>query len=53
VCAGEAPEVFDVGDDDKVQLLEPFPAASLRDKVELAAEYCPTRAIRVIDGEAN
>ncbi len=53
VCAGEAPEVFDVGDDDKVLLLEPFPAASLRDKVELAAEYCPTRAIRVIDGEAN
>jgi len=53
VCAGEAPDVFDVGDDDKVELLDPFPPASMRDKVELAAEYCPTRAIRVIDGEAN
>jgi ferredoxin len=45
VCMGEAPEVFDVGDDGKLKILQERPAESLRGKIELAARYCPTGAI--------
>ena len=49
VCMGEAPEVFEVGDDNKVKLIDPTPPDGLREKVELAAQYCPTSAIKVED----
>ncbi|MBI4950645.1 MAG: cytochrome P450 [Myxococcales bacterium] len=47
VCAGEAPEVFAVGDDHKVRLLVAEPDPSLHAKVRAAARYCPTRTIRL------
>ena len=47
VCASEAPEVFRVDGLGKSQLLNPTPPASLSTKVEAAARYCPTRAIRI------
>lgn len=47
VCAGEAPEVFAVGKDQKVMLKVPRPPAELHDKVRAAAKYCPTRTIRL------
>jgi ferredoxin len=49
VCMGEAPEVFDVGDDGKLKVLQEHPAESLRRKIELAARYCPTGAISLQD----
>lgn len=47
VCVGEAPEVFAIGRDSKVILKVPRPPAELHAKVRAAAEYCPTRTIRL------
>ena len=44
-CMGEAPEVFLVGEDGELKLLQERPPDSLRSKIELAAKYCPTGAI--------
>lgn len=46
-CAGEAPEVFRVDGVGKVKLLDPTPEASLSGKLESAARFCPTKAIRI------
>jgi len=52
-CLSTAPEVFDQGEDDGVViLLDEHPAADSRDRVELAAELCPVRAIGINRGEA-
>ena len=47
VCAGECPQVFAVGRDQKVMLKMPRPPAELYEKVRLAAKHCPTRTIRL------
>lgn len=47
MCALEAPDVFTVPKNEKVQILEPEPAESLREDVEQAVRYCPTRALRL------
>lgn len=51
VCAGECPEVFAVeqraGGYDRVKVLMENPPEALRGKVEAAAKYCPSRALRV------
>ncbi|MBV8137201.1 MAG: ferredoxin [Deltaproteobacteria bacterium] len=44
-CVEAAPEVFEVGDDDKARLLTGSPAESLRDKLKLAVRMCPRQAI--------
>ena len=44
-CMGEAPEVFHVTDKGVLTVLVERPDESLRAKVELAAQYCPTSAI--------
>jgi delta14-sterol reductase len=49
VCMGEAPDVFQVGDDGKLTLLTEQPPERLRDQVHAAAKYCPTRAITIRD----
>ncbi|MFT3772560.1 MAG: cytochrome P450 [Minicystis sp.] len=46
-CVGEAPEVFRVDGVGKVRLLDPTPDASLSEKVEKAAAYCPQKTIRI------
>lgn len=48
-CMEEAPMLFHVDDDGKLTVLDDAPAAELRDKLELARQYCPTGAI-AIDG---
>jgi len=48
-CTGDAPEVFRIDDDGKLQLLLAEPDESLRPKVELAVQYCPAGAIRIQD----
>jgi ferredoxin len=51
MCMGEAPEVFEVGEDGKLTILQERPPESLRSKVELAVRYCPTGAIALHEGE--
>ncbi len=48
-CMQICPEVFEVRRDGYLYVLTEAPAEELRDKVELAAEMCPTAAITVTD----
>jgi ferredoxin len=47
VCAAEAPNVFDMDDDDNLIVLQEEPAESERANVVAAARACPKRAILV------
>lgn len=47
LCMAEAPEVFEVRDDDFLYLLQEEPPEELRSKVEAAASVCPKQAITV------
>jgi ferredoxin len=46
-CTGDAPEVFRLDDQGKLELLMEEPPEELRPKLELAVRYCPTGAIRL------
>lgn len=49
-CKGEAPEVFDVDEDElRVVVLQEEPTADLHEKVRAAAKFCPTQAIQLED----
>ena len=47
MCVGEAPEVFMIGENGKVKAKTYSPPLELHDKVRAAAQFCPTRAIRL------
>ncbi len=49
VCTGEAPEVFELGHDERVQVKDETPRNELRRKAELAARYCPNHVIGIED----
>ena len=49
VCMGEAPEVFEVTRQGKLTVLQEAPPETLREQVELAARYCPTGALSIVD----
>ncbi|HWG74892.1 MAG TPA: ferredoxin [Acidimicrobiales bacterium] len=49
LCMQEAPEVFEVRDDDFLYVLDEHPPEDLRPKVEAAVHRCPTQAIRIED----
>lgn len=49
LCMQEAPEVFEVRDDDFMYVLQETPDEKLRSKVEAAARRCPKQAIKVED----
>ena len=53
VCLGEAPEIFDVVEQDEgyplVKVLLQKPPEQLREKVLKAARYCPNHVITVIE----
>ena len=51
VCAGIAPDVFEVGDDDITRVLIPEPDASLHEAVRRAAMSCPKQAISIVEDE--
>jgi ferredoxin len=47
-CVVEAPEIFDIGDDDEVvSVLLEEPGEALRSKAQAAADACPMAAIRI------
>ena len=47
VCMQVAPEVFDVGEDDKARLLVETPDEALRAKVAEAVRRCPRQALAI------
>ena len=47
ICMGLAPEVFEVGDDDQLRVLNANPGEELRPKVEAAVRSCPKQAISI------
>ena len=49
VCEAEAPEVFVVGRDHLVQVLDPSPPDDQRTAVETAVRFCPTHALAIVD----
>ena len=48
-CEGEAPELFEVGKDRQVIVLDERPSDDQRTAAELAVRYCPTHALSIID----
>ena len=51
ICMGFAPEVFELGDDDVLRVLDERPPEALRAKVEQAVRGCPKQAITLEDDE--
>ena len=49
MCEGVAPDVFEVGDDGALHLLQLSPSADRRADVEDAVAACPTGALRLED----
>jgi len=46
-CMGEVPEVFEVDDRGNLRVLQEHPPEALLPRLEVAARYCPTSAIRI------
>jgi len=49
VCMGILPQVFDVGDDDVLRIIDEHPDAALRPQVEEAVRRCPKQALSIED----
>ena len=47
VCEGLVPEVFQINDDDELDILEEHPDESLRAKVQDAVRSCPKQALSI------
>ena len=47
LCVEAAPEVFEIGDDGELHILNETPPESLRAKVNAAVSGCPTSAISI------
>jgi sterol 14-demethylase len=48
-CEGEAPDLFEVGKDRQVVVLEEHPDDAHRKAAELAVTYCPTHALSIVE----
>jgi ferredoxin len=48
-CVNQAPEVFEIRNDGFLYVLQESPNESLRAKVKLAEDLCPTGAITITD----
>ena len=48
-CEAVLPEVFEIGDDGELQILQPQPPEELLTDVRKAVDACPTRALRLVD----
>ena len=48
-CVNQAPEVFEIRNDGFLYVLQENPNESLRAKIKLAEELCPTGAITITD----
>jgi ferredoxin len=50
ICAGLAPELFEIGDDSRVRVLDEHPPDHLRRHAEEAVRRCPRQAIELDEG---
>ena len=50
LCVAEAPEVFDLNDDEVVDILIPDPPPEMASAVSDAVTACPKQALRIIAG---
>ncbi|WP_067843557.1 ferredoxin [Nocardia lijiangensis] len=53
VCQSEAPAVFTVPKRGHVEILDPSPGQEQREAVASAIRYCPTRALSLVDDDAD
>ncbi len=49
ICMEQAPEVFQVDENDELNILDETPSAELREKVEAAVRLCPRQALALDD----
>lgn len=49
VCESEAPELFEVKRDRRVEILDATPPDDRRRSAELAVKYCPTHALSIVE----
>lgn len=49
LCVGEAPDVFDVDEENNLQVLAGSPDENMRAALEAAVMCCPTGALTVLD----
>ncbi len=49
VCMRLAPEVFEVGDDDRLRLKQERPPETMRARVEEAVRRCPKQALSILE----
>jgi len=49
VCESEAPDVFELGKDHTVRVLDESPGDDQRKAVDEAVRFCPTHALSVVD----
>jgi O-6-methylguanine DNA methyltransferase len=49
-CAEVAPDIFHVGEDDKLEVLNENPPESARERVLKAVKVCPKQAISIVEG---
>ena len=47
-CQEAAPEVFEVGDDDRSRVIVAEPTGAQKEKAKLAAKMCPRQAITLL-----
>ncbi|MCW2902943.1 MAG: putative ferredoxin [Streptosporangiaceae bacterium] len=47
VCEGLVPEVFELDDDDDLQILQPNPPKDVADRVRHAVRSCPKAALSI------
>lgn len=53
LCMGIAPEVFDVGEHDKVVVLDETPPETMRTELREAVRSCPRQAITLVEDPAR
>jgi ferredoxin len=49
VCAGNAPTVFEIGEDDQMRLLAPYPPDEHIEAVHAAVRGCPKGALSLVE----
>ncbi len=49
ICMEQVPEVFQVDENDELNILDETPPAQLREKVEAAVRLCPRQALALDD----
>jgi ferredoxin len=48
ICAGLAPDVFEIDENDKMRLLDASPPESMRPVIEHAVRSCPRTALSIV-----